>query len=80
MRHKKYKIRIKQNDNIVIIAGKYKGREGTVNKIINKNNTAIIENINLKTKHIRPKRENEKGSIDKIAAPIHISNISLINK
>lgn len=78
MKNHKYKIHIKTNDNVIILTGKYKGQQGKVIKIFQKNNTAIIENINIKTKHRKPIRENEAGSIEKISAPIHISNIALI--
>ena len=78
MKNHKYKIHIKTNDNVIILTGKYKGQQGKVIKIFQKNNTAIIENINIKTKHRKPIRENEAGSIEKISAPINISNIALI--
>nr|QCI04121.1 ribosomal protein L24 [Antithamnionella ternifolia] len=78
MQNHKHKIRIKKNDDVIIINGKNKGQRGKVIQIIRKKNTAIIENINLKTKHQKPIRENETGSIEKKPAPINISNIALI--
>nr|QCI08270.1 ribosomal protein L24 [Pterothamnion crispum] len=78
MKRKNYKTQIKKNDNIIITAGKYKGQEGKVMKIISKKNTVIIENLNLKTKHSKPSREDETGTIKKIEAPIHTSNVSLL--
>nr|QCI04490.1 ribosomal protein L24 [Antithamnion hubbsii] len=72
-------MKIKKDDNVKIISGKYRGQEGRVIKIKKKQNQIIISNINLKTKHIRPKKEDETGTIKKIEAPIHISNVSLKN-
>ncbi len=72
-------MKIKKNDTVKIISGKYKGQEGTVIQIKKKQNQIIINNINLKIKHIKPKKEDEKGTIKKVEAPIHISNVSLKN-
>ena len=72
-------MKIKKDDIVKIISGKYKGEEGTVIKINKKQHKITINNINLKTKHIRPKKEDEKGIIKKIEAPIHISNVALKN-
>lgn len=71
-------MKIKQQDQIIVIAGKYKKQQGKVLKILKKTSEVIIENINLKTKHIKPKAEGKQGTIKKIEAPIHISNIALI--
>jgi len=78
MKKHNQRISLKINDNVIIINGKYKGEKGKIIKIIKKKNSAIVENLNLKTKHQRPIRENEAGSIKQIAAPISISNIALL--
>nr|YP_009295937.1 ribosomal protein L24 [Schimmelmannia schousboei]AOM64872.1 ribosomal protein L24 [Schimmelmannia schousboei] len=80
MKKTKNKIHIKQGDIVKIISGKNKGEIGKVTKILRKTQQIIIENINLKIKHIRPKREGEAGQIIKIEGPIHSSNVSLYNK
>ena len=71
-------MKIKQQDNIIILAGKYKGTKGKVLKVFNKTNKVIIEQVNIKAKHIKPNGEGKKGTIKKMEAPIHISNIALI--
>nr|YP_009396856.1 ribosomal protein L24 [Ophidocladus simpliciusculus]ARW66042.1 ribosomal protein L24 [Ophidocladus simpliciusculus] len=70
--------KIKKGDNIKIISGKDKGKIGIVTKIINKKNQLIIKNINIKTKHVKPQKTEEKGSIKKIEVPIHYSNVKTI--
>lgn len=72
---KRKKIKLKIGDFVKIISGKYKNQSGKVIKINIKKDSAIIENINLKTKHIKPKQAEEKGNIEKIEGHIHISNI-----
>nr|QCI07925.1 ribosomal protein L24 [Pleonosporium borreri] len=73
----KSKTNIKVGDIVKVISGKYKNETGKVNKILFKKNSLIIENINIKTKHIKPKQSEEHGQIQQIEKPIHISNIKL---
>nr|QCI08047.1 ribosomal protein L24 [Plumaria plumosa] len=77
MKIKKYKINIKQGDEVKIISGKHKGSTGKVLKIIRKSNCLIVENINIQVKHVKPKQNEEKGEIKRIERPIHRSNIKL---
>lgn len=72
---KRKQIKFKIGDYVKVIAGKYKNQGGKIIKIIAKKNSVIVENINLKTKHIKPKKEDEKGNIAQIEGHIHISNI-----
>lgn len=72
---KKQKTKVKVGDQVKIISGKYKGQTGTIIKIILKKQGIIIKDINIKTKHIKPKQTQDKGEIKKIEAYIHTSNI-----
>nr|YP_009396042.1 ribosomal protein L24 [Dasya naccarioides]ARW65228.1 ribosomal protein L24 [Dasya naccarioides] len=72
---KKIKQKLKIGDDVKIISGKYKKQIGKIIKIVSKKNQFFIENINMKTKHIKPKQVNEKGEIKKIEGYIHKSNI-----
>ncbi len=72
------KDQIKCGDNVSIISGRYKGNTGKVISIIRKKKKIIIENINIKTKHIKPKQTEEKGYIKRIESPIDYSNVKLI--
>lgn len=71
------KNQIKYGDNVVVISGKHKGNQGKVLLVIRKKHQVVIENINLKTKHVKPKQTEEKGYIKKIEAPIHMSNVKI---
>jgi len=53
---------------------------GKITKIISKTSKVIIENINLKTKHVKPNQKEESGQIINIEAPIHSSNVMLYSK
>ena len=73
------KIKIKKDDNILVIAGEHKGSEGKVVKIIKEKNRAIIEGVNMIKKHEKPSAQNPQGGIIEKEAAIHISNLSLVS-
>nr|YP_009391903.1 ribosomal protein L24 [Acrosorium ciliolatum]ARW60047.1 ribosomal protein L24 [Acrosorium ciliolatum] len=70
----KKKINLKTGETVQIISGKYKNQTGKIKKIFINKNSLIIENLNIKTKHVKPKQTEENGKIAKIEAPIHRSN------
>lgn len=74
------KITIKQGDKVQVIAGSYKGEITEVLKVIRKSNSLILKNINIKNKHVKPKKEGEVGQIKQFEAPIHRSNVMLYDE
>nr|QVY58416.1 50S ribosomal protein L24 [Kappaphycus striatus] len=77
MKKKHQKLHIKKGDNVKIISGAYKGKVGIISKIIYKKQQVIIKNINMQTKHMQPKKEEDTGQIIQFEAPIHSSNVML---
>lgn len=73
------KLHIKKNDTVVVLAGEDKGKTGKVLKVLVKENRAIVENVNIISKSAKPSAKNPQGGIIKQEAPIHISNLSLID-
>ncbi|MDC8005569.1 50S ribosomal protein L24 [Aureisphaera galaxeae] len=73
------KLKIKSGDNVVVTAGDHKGSEGKVLRIFREKNKAIVEGVNLVKKHEKPSAANPQGGITEKEAPIHISNLSLID-
>ena len=73
------KLKIKSGDTVKVIAGDHKGSEGKVMKVILEKNKAIVEGVNMVSKHEKPSAENPQGGIVKKEAAIHISNLSLID-
>ncbi|OQB44161.1 MAG: 50S ribosomal protein L24 [Parcubacteria group bacterium ADurb.Bin159] len=71
-------MKIKKNDQILIIRGKDKNKKGKVIRVLPKEQKIVIENLNLISRHVKPKKEGEKGQIIKIARPIPASNVILI--
>jgi large subunit ribosomal protein L24 len=73
------KLHIKKGDTVVVNAGDYKGQQGRVLEVIRDKNKVIIEGINLVSKHTRPNAKSPQGGIIKKEAPVHISNLMVID-
>ena len=74
------KLHLKKGDNVVVIAGTQKGKKGTVLSVDVEKERAIVEGVNLVSKHARPSTENPKGGIVKKEAGVHISNLMVCDK
>ena len=70
-------MKIHKNDNVIVIAGKDKGKTGKVEKAIPKEDKVVVEGIGMVKKHQRPTRGGQKGQIIEKAMPIHVSNVRL---
>ena len=68
-------IKIKKGDTVKVIAGKDKDKEGKVIAINKKNNTCLVEGVNMITKHTKPSAANQAGGIVHQEGPIDISNV-----
>ena len=73
------KIHIKKGDNIAVIAGDSKGKQGRILEIDVEKERAIVEGVNLISKHTKPNAKSPQGGIVKREAPIHVSNLMLID-
>lgn len=73
------KLHIKKDDTVIILAGKDKGKTGKVLKVFLDENRAIVEGLNMVSKSTKPSAKNPQGGIVKLEAPIHVSNLSLID-
>lgn len=74
------KLKIKTGDTVKIIAGDDKGQTGKIVKILKDKNKAIVEGVNMVSKHTKPSAQNPQGGISKFEAPLHISNLMLLEK
>ena len=73
------KLHIKKGDNVMVIAGNSKGQQGRVLEVIRKKERAIVEGVNMVSKHTRPNNSAPQGGIIKKEAPVHISNLMLVD-
>jgi large subunit ribosomal protein L24 len=67
--------RIKKGDQVVVLAGKYRGKAGRVLRVYPKKDRVVVEGINMIKRHTRPTQRNPKGGIVEKEASIHISNV-----
>ena len=72
------KLKIKTGDTVKVIAGDHKGEEGKVVKVFIDKNRAIVEGVNMISKHTKPSADNPQGGIVKKEASLHISNLMLV--
>ena len=73
-------MKVKVGDNVRIIAGKDKGKEGKVVRTLKKKDKVVVEGLNIVKKHSKPNNTNDKGGIFSIEAPIHVSNVKVIDE
>ena len=71
-------MKIRKGDQVLIISGKDKGRKGKVIEASPKEGRIVVEGINLRKKHMRPKKAGEKGQIVELPGPLSVSNVKLI--
>ena len=72
-------MRIKKGDKVVVIAGREKGKEGTVAKVLPKEEKVVITGLNMVKKHVKPNQAEPEGKITEKEAPIHVSNVALVD-
>ncbi len=72
-------MRIHKNDNVMVISGNDKGKTGKVLKVFPKNTRVIVEGINLRKRHTKPSQKSPQGGIIEKEAPIHVSNVMLLD-
>ena len=70
---------VKVGDKVLVIAGDDKGKEGTVTKIIRDKNKVVVSGVNIVVKHIKPSAYNENGGRVEMEAPIHASNVMIVD-
>ncbi len=72
------KLHIRKGDTVIVNTGEYKDQQGKVLAVFVKTRKAIVEGVNLVSKHTKPNNENPQGGVIKKEAPIHISNLNLV--
>ncbi len=72
-------MKIKKGDNVIVIAGKNKGEKGTVAKVFRDTDRVIIDGVNKTKRHMKARTRGQQGSIVEVEAPIHASNVMLVD-
>ena len=75
---KRFKIRLKKGDNVVVLSGKYKGTTSKVVGVHPSENKVTVEGVNVVKKHVKPTRANPQGGIFDITKPIWVSKVAIV--
>ncbi len=71
--------RIKKNDSVMVIAGKERGKIGKVMRVLPAQNRALVERLNMVKRHVKPRSPQDSGGILEKEAPLHLSNLMLVD-
>ena len=74
------KFKIHKNDTVQVIAGKDKGKRGTIVRVVTKKDAVIVSGINIVKKAMKKRSQQDQGGIVEVEAPLHISNVALVCK
>ena len=72
-------MKIKKGDNVIVISGKDKGQKGKVLQAFPDRAMVLVEGVNIKKRHQRPTRQNQKGQIIEKSLPVHVSNVAFVD-
>jgi large subunit ribosomal protein L24 len=75
----RHKLHVRRGDRVKVIRGNYAGLEGTILRVLPKENRVVVEGINMRKHHTRPSEANPEGGIMEFEEPIHASNVMLID-
>ena len=71
-------LKIKRGDTVVVTSGKEKGKRGEVERVLPRENRVVVGGVNIRTRHAQPTQNNQQG-LYTFAAPIHVSNVMLVD-
>ena len=71
--------KIKKGDRVVVLTGKDKGRQGSVLKVLPKESRVVVEGLNMVQRHTRPSQGDPQGGIKNKEAPLHVSNVAIVD-
>ncbi len=72
-------MKLKKGDNVILIAGKDKGKKGKIISILKEKDRVVVEGLNMVKKHQRPRKSGEKGQTISVASPVHASNVMVLD-
>lgn len=78
--NKQAKLHVKKGDTVLVIAGDDKGKKGRILEVFNEKKRALVEGLNIVSRHTKPNAQNQQGGIIKKEAPINISNLKVVDK
>ena len=77
--NKQQKLHVRSGDTVIVIAGNAKGKSGKISQILVEKNRAIVEGVNMITKHVKPSAQSPQGELKQMEGTIHLSNLQVID-
>ncbi len=71
-------MKVKKGDTVLIISGKDRGKTGKILRAFPKEGSILVEGVNFRQKHVKPKKQGEKGQVVKVPAPLDVSDVKLV--
>jgi len=71
--------KIRKGDRVVVLTGKDKGREGSVTKVLPKESRVVVGGLNMVQRHTRPSQADPQGGVKNKEAPLHVSNVAIVD-
>jgi len=71
--------KIRKGDRVVVLTGKDKGRQGQVSKVFPKESRVLVDGLNMVQRHTRPSQGDPQGGIKNKEAPLHVSNVAIVD-
>ncbi len=70
------KIKLRVDDTVIVNSGVDAGKKGKILKVLRADNKVVVQGVNVRTKHTKPRRQGEQGGIVKVESPIHVSKVN----
>ena len=70
--------KVRKNDTVQVLAGRERGKQGKVTRVIPREDRVVIEGVNIRKRHTKPRRQGEQGGVVEFPAPLHISNVAVV--
>jgi large subunit ribosomal protein L24 len=77
--NKQPKLHVRSGDTVIVIAGNAKGKKGKISQILVEKQRAVVEGVNMITKHVKPTAQNPQGELKQMEGTIHLSNLQLVD-
>ena len=71
-------MKLKKGDNVIVLSGNNKGKTGEVLEVIPKTEKIVVKGINIRKKHVKPRRQGDEGGIISVESPIHMSKVNVV--
>jgi large subunit ribosomal protein L24 len=70
--------KVRKNDTVQVLSGRERGKQGKVSRVIPKEDRVVVDGVNLRKRHVRPRRPGEQAGIIEFPAPLHLSNVAVV--